>query len=114
QRADGVGRVGGGSQASRVGKAQHAALPPGLVHDVTSFAIPALAGRASRVAGELGLMQRLNPFNLVVSNVPGPDIPVYLGGLKMVEYYPVSTIPDGQALNITVLGYLGALHFGLV
>src|SRR6266545_2509590 len=112
--ADPVERLRVANQATRVAKAQHAALPPGLVHDVTAFAIPALAGRASRVAGELGLMQRVNPFNLVVSNVPGPNIPVYLGGLKVTEYYPVSTIPDGQGLNITVLGYLGELHFGLV
>jgi diacylglycerol O-acyltransferase / wax synthase len=112
--ADPVERLRVSNQATRQAKAQHAALPPGLVHDVTAFAIPALAGRASRVAGELGLMQRVNPFNLVVSNVPGPNIPVYLGGSKVTEYYPVSTIPDGQGLNITVLGYLGTLHFGLV
>jgi WS/DGAT/MGAT family acyltransferase len=112
--ADPLERLRVANQATRVAKAQHAALPPGLVHDVSAFAIPALAGRASRVAGALGLMQRVNPFNLVVSNVPGPNLPVYLGGLKVTEYYPVSTIPDGQGLNITVLGYLGTLHFGLV
>lgn len=112
--SDPVERIRVANQATRIAKAQHAALPPGLVHDVSSFAIPALAGRASRVAGGLGLMQRVNPFNLVISNVPGPNIPVYLGGLKVSEYYPVSTIPDGQGLNITVLGYLGTLHFGLV
>jgi len=112
--ADPVERLRVANQATRVAKAQHAALPPGLMHDVTSFAIPALAGRASRVVSQLGLMQRVNPFNLVVSNVPGPNIPVYLAGLRLAEYFPVSTIPDGQALNITVLGYLGALHFGLI
>jgi diacylglycerol O-acyltransferase len=112
--ADPVERLRLSNEATRHAKAQHAALPPGLVHDVTSFAIPALAGRASRVAGALGLMHRVNPFNLVISNVPGPNIPVYLGGLRMTEYYPVSTIPDGQGLNITVHGYLGGLHFGLV
>jgi WS/DGAT/MGAT family acyltransferase len=112
--ADPVERLRVANQATRTAKAQHAALPPGLVHDVTSFAIPALSGRASRVAASLGLMQRVNPFNLVISNVPGPNIPVYLGGLRVTGYYPVSTIPEGQGLNITVLGYLGNLHFGLV
>ncbi len=62
----------------------------------------------------LGLMARANPSNIVISNVPGPNIPVYLAGAKMLEYYPVSTLPDGQGLNITVLGYLNRLHFGLV
>ncbi len=103
--ADPVERLRVANQATRFAKAQHAALPPGLVHDVTAFAIPALAGRASRVAGALGLMYRVNPFNLVVSNVPGPNIPVYLGGLKVTEYYPVSTIPDGQGLTGRASGH---------
>jgi diacylglycerol O-acyltransferase len=40
-------------------------------------------------------------------------MPVYLGGAKLLAEYPVSVITDGQGLNITVVGYLGQLHFGL-
>lgn len=46
--------------------------------------------------------------------VPGPNVPAYLGGAKLLAEYPVSVITDGQGLNITVVGYLGQLHFGLI
>jgi diacylglycerol O-acyltransferase / wax synthase len=54
------------------------------------------------------------PFNLVISNVPGARRPLYLGGAELVEYYPLSTVVDGQGLNITVQSYQDRLHFGLV
>ena len=60
------------------------------------------------------MLHRLPPFNLCISNVPGPNVPVYLGGAKLIAHYPVSVITDGQGLNITLVGYLGQLHFGLV
>jgi diacylglycerol O-acyltransferase len=50
----------------------------------------------------------------VISNVPGPQFPLYLAGGKMVANYPVSVITDGMGLNITVMSYLGSLDFGLV
>jgi diacylglycerol O-acyltransferase / wax synthase len=46
--------------------------------------------------------------------VPGPNVPVYLGGATLLAHYPVSVITDGQGLNITLVGYLGQLHFGLL
>ncbi len=101
-------------EATRIAKAQHAAIPPGLVENITDFAPPALAARAARVAFATGLLHRLPPFNLVISNVPGPDVQAYLGGAKLLAYYPVSVVTDGQGLNITVHGYRGGLHFGLI
>jgi WS/DGAT/MGAT family acyltransferase len=101
-------------EATRIAKAQHAAIPAGLVENITDFAPPALAGRAARVAFASGLLHRLPPFNLVISNVPGPDVQAYLGGAKLLAYYPVSVVTDGQGLNITVHGYRGGLHFGLI
>jgi diacylglycerol O-acyltransferase / wax synthase len=61
-----------------------------------------------------GVLHRLPPFNLCISNVPGPNVPVYLCGARLLAHYPVSVITDGQGLNITLVGYLGQLHFGLV
>ncbi len=61
-----------------------------------------------------GVLHRLPPFNLTISNVPGPNVPVYMCGAKLVAHYPVSVVTDGQGLNITLVGYLGQLHFGLV
>ena len=100
--------------ATKQAKEQQAAIPQGLVDHVSDFAPPALTARAARVVFATGLLNRLPPFNLTISNVPGPNMPVYLAGAKLLAHYPVSVITDGQGLNITVIGYLGELHFGLV
>lgn len=99
---------------TRAAKDQHQALPADLLANVTEFAMPAVAGRAARVAARLRLVERVSPFNLIVSNVPGPIRPLYLAGAQLLAIYPVSAIADGQGLNITVLGYRDTLHFGLV
>jgi WS/DGAT/MGAT family acyltransferase len=52
-------------------------------------------------------------FNLLISNVPGPDHPLYWNGARMTGMYPVSIPYEGQALNITVTSYDGHLEFGL-
>ncbi len=100
--------------ATKVAKAQQAAIPAGLIEDITDFAPPALVARAARVAFAMGLPHRIPPFNLVVSNVPGPNVDVYLGGAKLIANYPVSVVMDGQGFNITVNSYCGELHFGLI
>jgi diacylglycerol O-acyltransferase len=100
--------------ATRLAKAQQAAIPQGLVDQISDFALPALTARAARVVFATGLLHRLPPFNICISNVPGPNVPVYLCGAKLLAHYPVSVITDGQGLNITLVGYLGQLHFGLV
>jgi diacylglycerol O-acyltransferase len=101
-------------EATMVAKSQQAAIPQGLVDNISDFAPPALTARAARVVFATGILHRLPPFNLCISNVPGPNVPVYLGGARLRAHYPVSVITDGQGLNITVIGYLGQLHFGLV
>lgn len=59
-------------------------------------------------------MDRPRVFNLVVSNVPGPQVPFYLLGSRMVEVYPfVPLSPQGHALSIGVISYDGAVFFGL-
>jgi diacylglycerol O-acyltransferase / wax synthase len=100
--------------ATRIAKAQQAAIPQGLVDQISDFAPPALTARAARVVFATGLLHRLPPFNVTISNVPGPNVPVYLCGARMLAHYPVSVVTDGQGLNITLVGYLGQLHFGLV
>ncbi|MGH3149905.1 MAG: WS/DGAT/MGAT family O-acyltransferase, partial [Streptosporangiaceae bacterium] len=67
-------------QATRIAKAQQAAIPQGLVDQISDFAPPALTARAARVVFATGLLHRLPPFNVTISNVPGPNVPVYLGG----------------------------------
>ena len=100
--------------AMRTAKSQHGALPATLLSDVTAFAMPALAGQAARLAARVRLLERLNPFNLFVSNVPGPNLPLYLGGARVQGYYPLSALTEGQGLNITVCSLDGGMHFGLI
>jgi len=100
--------------ATQVAKAQQAAIPQGLVDQISDFAVPALTARAARVVFATGVLHRLPPFNITISNVPGPNTQVYLCGARLLAHYPVSVVTDGQGLNITLIGYLGQLHFGLV
>jgi WS/DGAT/MGAT family acyltransferase len=100
-------------EAMRAAKEQHGALPADLLSDVTQFAIPALTGRAARLNERLRLLERANPFNLFISNVPGPNVKLYFAGAQLLAYYPLSAIADGQGLNITVISYLDQMFFGL-
>ncbi|MEQ5835346.1 wax ester/triacylglycerol synthase family O-acyltransferase [Marinobacter sp. NFXS9] len=60
-----------------------------------------------------GLGGRMRPaFNVTISNVPGPEKPLYYEGAKLEAMYPVSLIAHGGALNITCLSYAGSLNFG--
>jgi WS/DGAT/MGAT family acyltransferase len=54
------------------------------------------------------------PFNLVISNVPGPTEPLYWNGARMSGMYPLSIPLDGQAMNITLTSYAGQMQFGIV
>ena len=107
-------RLGAMHEAMRAAKDQHGAISASLLADVSQFAMPALANQAWRLSARLRLFERVNPFNLFISNVPGPNVPLYLGGAELLAYYPVSALVDGQGLNITVMSYRGNLYFGLV
>jgi WS/DGAT/MGAT family acyltransferase len=107
-------RLAATHQAMAAAKEQHGALPARLLADVTQFALPVLANRAWRLSARLRLLERASPFNLIISNVPGPPRPLYLAGAELEAYYPVSAVSDGNGLNITVMSYRGMLHFGLV
>jgi WS/DGAT/MGAT family acyltransferase len=55
-----------------------------------------------------------HPFNLIISNVPATDFPLYYNGAEMTEIYPVSMISEAQAMNITMTRYSGSVTFGIV
>ena len=88
------------------------AIPADTLTDFAQFPPPAVFARAMRLSTRL--MTRSSPINLVISNVPGPRQPLYAAGSRLLHYYPVSTIVDGQGLNVTVQSYLDTLDFGLV
>jgi WS/DGAT/MGAT family acyltransferase len=102
-------------EAMRSAKERHQALPASLMQDYTQFIPSALAARASRAALRLAASQRVVPiYNVLISNVPGPQHPLYSAGARLVANYPVSAVSDGAGLNITVLSYCGHLDFGLI
>jgi hypothetical protein len=96
-------------------KVRHKALPAELLQDANHFIPPAVFSRAAQLTFRLGSSRAGRPtWNLVISNVPGPQFPLYLAGAELVANYPVSVITDGMGLNITVMSYRGHMDFGLV
>ena len=82
--------------------------------DFPSLGAPWLITGLASLYGRSRISNVLPPLaNVVVSNVPGPQFPLYLAGAKMATYYPVSIPAHGVALNITVQSYNGSLDFGL-
>ena len=102
-------------RAMKEAKRMNAATPASMMQDWTEFAMPALLGQAQRIAARTKIMDRLNPpFNVIISNVPGPRESLYLAGAEMLDYFPVSAITDGQGMNVTVVSYRDHLDFGLI
>lgn len=115
QLADPVARLRAAHEAMRSAKEQHSAISAETLQDATQFAMPAMATRAARVAAQLRMADYVSPpYNVVISNVPGPRTPLYLAGAEMLAYYPVSVVADGQGLNITVQSYRDNVDIGLV
>ena len=112
--ADPIERLEFIAHTMHIAKDTHKATPATLLRDFAEFTPPAVAARAARLVFRNGRAGRVTPFNLVISNVPGPNFPLYLAGAQLEGHYPVSAIIDGAALNITLHSYLGQLCFGLV
>lgn len=90
-----------------------------LPTDYPSLLAPWLVGGAARLAfkayGKSGLADRLPMVaNLAISNVPGPPVPLYLAGARMLSFHPLSIVTHGLALNITIQTYAGQVDFGLI
>ncbi|MDP6979672.1 MAG: wax ester/triacylglycerol synthase family O-acyltransferase [Myxococcota bacterium] len=102
-------------ESMKAAKEKHNALPATLLQDFAQFAPPAVAARAARVIARAAVDDWMNvPFNVVISNVPGPQFPIYGIGARLAANYPVSAINDGVGLNITVQSYNGNLDFGII
>ena len=96
-------------------KERHRALPADLLQDANHFIPPAVFARAARLTFSMASNPALRPvWNLVISNVPGPQFPLYCAGARLEGMYPVSVVTDGMGLNITLMSYLGDLFFGIV
>ena len=111
---DPLERLAHAHESMNVAKHAHNATPATLLQDFAQFAPPAVAARAARLVFRNGRAGRMTPFNMVISNIPGPNFPLYLAGARLEGHYPVSAIVEGMAVNITLHSYLGNLCFGIV
>lgn len=96
-------------------KDHHQAIPADTLQDWARFAAPRTFGMAMRMVAALRLADR-GPVihNLVISNVPGPPVPLYFLGSRIAGFYPLGPIFHGAGLNITVLSNAGSLHVGII
>jgi diacylglycerol O-acyltransferase / wax synthase len=113
--ADAAERVAAAHAAMRVAKDRHKAIPATMLQDASNFIPPALFARASRVTTMVSArLSNQAPVNVVISNVPGSPVPLYLGGAQLEAMYPLSAIAHGTGLNITVMSHAGGLNYGIV
>jgi WS/DGAT/MGAT family acyltransferase len=112
--ADPVERLRAIAEQNRVAKEHHKTLSASLLQDWAQFAAPNTFGLAVRVYSTLRLADR-HPVvhNLVISNVPGPPMPIYFLGARIVGFYPFGPVFHGAGLNITVLSNDGHLDVGI-
>ncbi|HKG38536.1 MAG TPA: WSD1 family O-acyltransferase, partial [Conexibacter sp.] len=79
-----------------------------VLADVQQMAPPTILAQASR----LQFSTRL--FNLIVTNVPGPQFPIYMLGRRMCNFFPIAFLPKSHGLAIAIMSYNGAIDFGLL
>jgi WS/DGAT/MGAT family acyltransferase len=96
------------SDATREVKDSGQAVGAQVLTTLTGFAPPTIMAQAARLQAR----QRL--FNLVVTNVPGPQMPLYLLGHELVAVYPMVPLAENTAVGIAIMSYHGQLNFGLV
>jgi WS/DGAT/MGAT family acyltransferase len=112
---DPVERLHAITDGTKNAKDQEKAIGADTLSNWAEFAAPAVAARAARLYSRYKLAERHRPlFNVTISNVPGPNFPLYSAGSRMVAMYPMGPIFDGGGLNITVMSYMGTMFFGLV
>ncbi len=102
------------AEANSVAKQHSSAIGATLLQDWTQFAAPAVFGVAMRVYASSRLSGARPVHNLVLSNVPGPQMPLYLLGCEVEAMYPLGPIFHGSGLNITVMSLNGTLDVGIV
>ncbi|MFY9588940.1 MAG: wax ester/triacylglycerol synthase family O-acyltransferase [Actinomycetota bacterium] len=112
---DPVERLAQIHEANKGAKEEHKAIGADMLTQWGELAAPTTFSLAARVYAGLRLAER-HPVvhNLVISNVPGPNFPLYFAGSKLVAMYPLGPIFDGAALNITVVSYMDQLFVGLI
>ncbi|MCV7377392.1 diacylglycerol O-acyltransferase [Mycobacterium alsense] len=92
---------------------EHTAAMPTLLHDWTQFGGPTVFGAAMRILPRIPISHS-PAFNLILSNVPGPQAQLYFLGCRVDTMYPLGPIIGSAGLNITVMSLNGALGVGII
>jgi diacylglycerol O-acyltransferase len=88
-------------------KSSRQAVGASLLTELTDFAPPTIAGQAAR------LQARQRFFNLVITNIPGPQLPLYVLGREMEATIPMVPLARNQAVCVAIMSYNGQMNFGL-
>jgi len=100
---------------SKISKKQLSAISDIFPTDYSFFGAPIIVSSMAEMTSRTNVMNHMpSPFNLAISNVPGPRKPMYLAGSKVKTFFPVSIATHGCAMNITLQSYVDRLDFGLV
>lgn len=103
------------AERNKNAKEHHSAISADSLQDWAEFAAPRTFGLAVRAYAGLRLPER-HPVvhNLVISNVPGPPVPLYFMGARIEALYPLGPVFHGAGLNVTVMSNNGRVHVGII
>ena len=102
-------------EGTKGAKEEHNALGADMLVNWAEHATPNTFAAAARLYSRMRLADRHRPVaNLIISNVPGPDFPLYLAGAEMVAGFPLGPVMDGLGVNITIMSYRGTLYWGII
>ena len=105
---DPVSRLASVRAATESLKDRRQAVGAAALVDLTQYAAPTLLGLAARAAHHQVF------FNLIATNVPGPQVPLYCMGARMLEAYPMVPLSRNLGVGIAILSYCGHLHLGVL
>ncbi|MBL8329219.1 MAG: wax ester/triacylglycerol synthase family O-acyltransferase [Rubrivivax sp.] len=101
--------------ASKAMKAAMGSVKSILPTDFPSIGVPWLMEAAANLYGKAKVAERIPQVaNVVISNVPGPQVPLYLAGARVLTNYPASIVVHGMGLNVTVQSFDQSMDFGLM
>ena len=100
---------------TKAAKVMQSAIGADTLQDFAQFIPPTVFNRAMRLYSGLNLADRHRPVhNLIVSNVPGPPIPLYAAGAQVKGVFPFGPLLEGAGLNVTILSNMGNVDFGVI
>jgi len=114
QVADPLERLAAVQASSASSKALSNAVGAKLLTDYSQFIPSTTAAMAARLYTQLGLGNQVNlPFNCVVTNVPGPQVPLYSAGARLITQYGLGPVYDGMGLMFPVFSYCGHINIAV-